>query len=586
MCCQNCGRVLNGKEKFCAGCGEKVEQKIEKDTKKNYKKERNSRKKKKTKRKVRAVIVAVFCISLLSATVFYIVGEKKGIFGEDLQKLSEEKKDKKKNVRKEYNQEKYLAFVENKEGKIGAINGKGEIVIPCEFKKQTSFDLNSAAKKIEFLKSGLFHMKKNEKYGYLDMKGSEIIPFIYDDAGEFAENGLALVEKDEKWGYIDKKGDEIISLIYDDAGDFTKNGLAVVEKNGEKMCINGEGEIISTFGEEYDFVDLESINNEDLGKSLAVIQKRNFDEDSKNGVINEKGIEIIPCTFDSILGLKSDFIMVEKDEKYGLFNGEGKEILPCIYDAVYFGYGKESKLVCIEKNGKYGCFNVDGEEILSCTYDYVTTYEEYILICQDGKWQWIDKNGRKTTDLKEDGVYVVVEPNGRMGYVDGERKISFVKYDYINVRAELDSKLVAATKNGKWGYLNKKGEEVIPIVYEELEYMNQFEPGEKYQIMEAWDSNPPCVPMFPSEGTVVYLDKEGKELKLEQKYDFGREFGENGLAAVGMERKDSTEDERKYRWSYIDDSGEVVLELGEEIVYVGDFFKINEQAKESQEEMR
>ncbi len=67
MCCQNCGRVLNGKEKFCAGCGEKVEQKIEKDTKKITKKNE-----KKTKRKVRAVIVAVFLyFSIVSNSFLY-----------------------------------------------------------------------------------------------------------------------------------------------------------------------------------------------------------------------------------------------------------------------------------------------------------------------------------------------------------------------------------------------------------------------------------------------------------------------------------------------------------------------------------
>lgn len=576
--CQNCGRALTGKEKFCAGCGEKVEQNIEKDTEKITTKERNSRKKKKTKRKVGAVLAAVFCISLLSAAVFYTVGEKKGILGGGSQKLAEEKKeiqrDKKKNNGKEYNQEEYLAFVENEEGKIGAINGKGEIVIPCEFEGNRYFDLDFRLKKGEELKrSGLFYMEKNEKYGYLDMKGNEIIPFIYDDTGEFAENGLALVEKDGKMGYIDKKGDEIISLIYDDADDFTENGVAVVEKNGEKMCINGEGKIISTFGEEYDFVELGPIYDENLGKSLAVVKKRNFEEDPKEGVINEKGMEIIPCIFDSVLGLDSSFIMVEKDEKCGLFDREGKEILPCVYDAVYSGYGKKNKLMCMVKNGKYGCLDTDGKEILPCTYDYVTAYEEYILTCQDEKWQWIDKNGRKTEELKEDGVYVVVTPNGRMGYVDGEGKISFVEYDYI-YRSKVDSKLVAATKNEKWGYLNKKGEEVIPVIYEEAGEL--VEPGGIGQIVEAWGSNPPYVPMFPSEGTVVYLDKEGEELKLEQKYDFGREFGENGLAAVGVERKDSTEDERRYKWSYINDSGEVVLELGEEIVYVGDFFKVDE----------
>ena len=44
--------------------------------------------------------------------------------------------------------------------------------------------------------------------------------------------GLIPVLKNNKWGFIDKTGKEIIQLQYDDAGQF-KEGLALVNKGGK-----------------------------------------------------------------------------------------------------------------------------------------------------------------------------------------------------------------------------------------------------------------------------------------------------------------------------------------------------------------
>ena len=47
-----------------------------------------------------------------------------------------------------------------------------------------------------------------------------------------------------KWGFVDKTGKEVIPLIYNSAGDF-RNGLAEVKLNGEKFYINKKGERVN-----------------------------------------------------------------------------------------------------------------------------------------------------------------------------------------------------------------------------------------------------------------------------------------------------------------------------------------------------
>lgn len=47
-------------------------------------------------------------------------------------------------------------------------------------------------------------VKLNGKAGFINTKGKEVIPFVYDDADSFSE-GLAPVKNNELWGFINKK---------------------------------------------------------------------------------------------------------------------------------------------------------------------------------------------------------------------------------------------------------------------------------------------------------------------------------------------------------------------------------------------
>ena len=67
----------------------------------------------------------------------------------------------------------------------------------------------------------------------------------YDRLDSFHE-GLASVCKDEKWGFIDKLGQEIIPCKYDYANDF-EYGIAIVELDGKEGAINNRGKVVIPF---------------------------------------------------------------------------------------------------------------------------------------------------------------------------------------------------------------------------------------------------------------------------------------------------------------------------------------------------
>ena len=64
----------------------------------------------------------------------------------------------------------------------------------------------------------------------------------YDEIGVYVE-GLAKVERDDKWGFIDERGSEVIPLIYESASDFSED-LALVELDNNYGFINKSGQIV------------------------------------------------------------------------------------------------------------------------------------------------------------------------------------------------------------------------------------------------------------------------------------------------------------------------------------------------------
>ena len=67
-----------------------------------------------------------------------------------------------------------------------------------------------------------------------------MIPIKYDDADSFSE-GLATVKLNDKYGFIDKTGKEVIPIKYDYAEGFSE-GLAQVKLNNKWFYINQKGE--------------------------------------------------------------------------------------------------------------------------------------------------------------------------------------------------------------------------------------------------------------------------------------------------------------------------------------------------------
>ncbi|WP_131450711.1 WG repeat-containing protein [Flavobacterium subsaxonicum] len=225
----------------------------------------------------------------------------------------------------------------NKGEKMGIWSSRG-IVIPA------IYDF------VGFIYDGTFLVEDKGKHAYFNRLGEIIIPFndIYDSYGDFAE-GLARVRINDKWGFINKTGKEVIAPQFYFAENFCE-GMAIV-KNHDNLngAINKQGALIIN----YKFSYLSAFKN-----GFAV-----FGND-KHGLINKLGKVVLPQEYSSIGDVNDNKLIVRIKEgnyyKEGVFTIGGTVDWNNNMDTanekirLYNAYKKEARLF-IEKLYSDGC---------------------------------------------------------------------------------------------------------------------------------------------------------------------------------------------------------------------------------------
>lgn len=123
--------------------------------------------------------------------------------------------------------------------KYGFLDLQGNEVISCVFDEIGRFSL------------GRTMVRMGNKYGIIDTSGRTILPIEYDNRYRKStkytyHDSLALVEKDRKFGFVDLEGNIVIPLIFSDAHPFNQ-GYAPVCHQGRWGYIDTAGDIYLPF---------------------------------------------------------------------------------------------------------------------------------------------------------------------------------------------------------------------------------------------------------------------------------------------------------------------------------------------------
>ncbi len=186
-------------------------------------------------------------------------------------------------------------------------------------------------------------------------------------------------------------------------------------------------------------------------------------KNGKTGVIDNKGLIIIPVEFRQIWDVdKDNNIKVLYANKLGIYNIRGEIVIPAEYDNIWLFHNGMAKVI---QEGRTGYISSEGKIIIPCRYEQI----------------WDFENGMAR-----------VMRNGLLGYVtmDGGEIIP-TEYQQIwsfnNGRARV-------LKNGKIGYIDEKGVEVIPPIFTQIW---EFDNGKAKAIFEG------NIVMIDETGTIV-----------------------------------------------------------------------------------
>ena len=310
---------------------------------------------------------------------------------------------------------------------------------------------------------------------------------------EYCGDGLFGFEKSGKIGYMNANQKIIITPILDlklttsDKIPAFTNGFAVIKLNGKQGLIDKTGKQVIPC--DYSSLTLESSNKTLVKASKYENNKTNY------GVLNTQNKLIIPLEYYSVI-IDGNLVAVRKDNKWGLMDAAGKELIPPTYSS--FQLYAEDGVARVEEGGKYGFIDIKGN--------------------------WIFDKSKSVYTLNASSQKMIrCMVNYKHGYLDAKgNEVIITKYDQAD-----DFKANGLARVGKsnaetkyktfYGYINKKGDEIIPIIYETI---SAFENGLAY----AKD---------PETNRYGYLDVAGKWV-LKPAYLYATMFDENGGAWVKM----------------------------------------------------
>ncbi len=366
------------------------------------------------------------------------------------------------------------------QGKFGIIDKTGKTIMSPKFDDIIVYD-----------DSDIVAVKSEDKWGFSDLSGNILVKPEYEQVGSFGQSNLAPVMLGGKWGYVDRTGNKVVDSIYYNASSFDSAGLAIVEGDERPYYINEDGK--KAFDITYDM--LGSFNEN--GYAVVTIKE-------KFGVIDKKGNEVIAPTYERDFSVDSNnHAVVSLNDKYGVIDIKGNVLVPIEYDHIiptvamfdsaelnstfakaffiinvadilkkYDVFDNNDVAIAV-KNGKAGLINSKGEEVIKPQYERVQLYrKDGVVLVSDGKmYSFYDVKGNKLmngekyekTNGFSNGLAAVCK-NGKWGYVDKKGKF-IIEPAYEYALSYADNGMAVVQKDKKFGYVNENGENVIGFKY-------------------------------------------------------------------------------------------------------------------------
>jgi hypothetical protein len=382
------------------------------------------------------------------------------------------------------------------DGKYGFINRDGKTVIEPQFDEAYGFS------------EGLAGVQIGSKFGYINTKGEVVIAPQFDGVSGFRE-GLAAVQVGTKFGYIDTKGRVVITPQFVYVNSF-HHGRATVKLNGEPRSFDQRGKVGHIGKDRYAFIDKE-------GKYIGT-----------------PGLLFVQWEFGNESGWSGDATLVRTaEDRIGIMNLSGRVLIVDKVEEFWSGF--TDGLAPAANGGKWGYIDTKGQWVIEPQYEQAFGFKDGLAsACVGGRWGLIDQKGKFVVNPQYDFIfgvsegYAIIESD--KGSIPGCPQYC-ANYGFINTKSQavvgakfpqhpnpdgsysspvsrFSEGLAAVKTDDGWGFIDTTGKMVIDPQFDNVE---SFQDGMAFVTIlgkEAYITKTGAFVVDPFPGTTV---KEMKE---------------------------------------------------------------------------
>jgi hypothetical protein len=297
-----------------------------------------------------------------------------------------------------------------------------------------------------------FLATKGGRYGIIDNKWNELVPFEYNYI-RVEDNGLLVLTQDGKSGIMDTKLKWILKPSYKSIQKFYK-GYAIVQDTAGKFGAINEKAVVTT---PIQYPSLMAIDK--AWSPFAVVENKGM---GMSGMVNlATGKLVIPVQYSfNTYNYSDGFIQFRRDNKKGLLDSTGKELFFDMYDD--FSPGFLDGMAWVMKDKQYGFMDTKGVLAIPAQYQSVRGFSNGLAIVkQNNKYGMIDKQGKPVLPAEYDDILgfsedmSVIKKDNLYGFIDKTGKVVIPPaYTYAS---SFDGGNAFVQKDGQYFYIDKKG---------------------------------------------------------------------------------------------------------------------------------
>lgn len=411
------------------------------------------------------------------------------------------------------------------DGKFGVINIKGNELIKNEYDSISVdgyYSPDNGYKYAGYIVSNTTN--EGYRYGYLNYKRKLLLKPEYNQLSRFIdinddENAYILASKNGRYGVL-KNEEQLITNEYQSIEYDESNNIFTIELSKKYGVSNLEGKIIVPA--EYKQIDITGIylyarndqgvtvyntdgTQANIDTNIAILNTSNEKyriridnkDGTKYGVIGKNGEQIIEEQYNYIEYLYDNyFIASNSNSKLGIIDDKNNIKVEIENDSLQKIDGTDVVEATIANGNIKRLYSKDMTKICEMSNANIENKNEYIKISNGEEIKYFDKQGKelKNTEVYPNNTLFAKKIDNKWGFTDKNGNI-VVEEKYDKVTEFNNYGYASVQKDGKWGVINSKGEEILKPTYV---LSNNIEPtfiGKYYQVIYGF-------------GEIYYTDKQ------------------------------------------------------------------------------